>query len=111
MLSCYCTSCMPSLTLPSILLSVYRILVRTSCTISLQQIISLEEVSLDAASDTLYIVMELMECDLQRVLASGQVLPGEHVQVMLKQLLLGVQAMHRHGIIRKLWSDDKPFVA
>ena len=44
--------------------------------------------------------MELMECDLQRVLASRQVLTEDHVKVLLKQLLLGVQAMHSHGIIR-----------
>ncbi len=56
---------------------------------------------MDATSSTLYIVMELMECDLQRILASGQDLTTEHVQVLLKQLLLGVQAMHRHGILRE----------
>lgn len=44
--------------------------------------------------------MELMACDLQRVLASRQVLTVDHVKVLLKQLLLGVQAMHSHGIIR-----------
>lgn len=66
----------------------------------LRQIISLEDVHVDASSDTLYIVMELMECDLHRVLASRQVLTVDHVKVLLKQLLLGVQAMHSHGIIR-----------
>ena len=45
--------------------------------------------------------MELMECDLQRILASGQVLTAEHVKVLLKQLLLGVQAMHRQGFLRE----------
>ena len=67
---------------------------------TLRQIISLEDVHVDASSDTLHIVMELMECDLQRVLASRQVLTVDHVKVLLKQLLLGVQAMHSHGIIR-----------
>lgn len=41
-----------------------------------------------------------MECDLQRVLASDELLSVDQVQVLLKQLLLGVQAMHHHGIIR-----------
>lgn len=55
---------------------------------------------MDMETSTLYIVMELMECDLERVLASGQDLTHDHVQVLLKQLLLGIQAMHRHGIMR-----------
>lgn len=67
----------------------------------MQQIINIEDIRVDTHSGTLYIVMELMECDLQRVLASGQVLTAEHVQVLLKQLLLGVQAMHNHGILRE----------
>lgn len=56
---------------------------------------------MDSTTKTLYIVMELMECDLQRVLASGQILTMEHVKVLLKQLLLGVQAMHVRGVIRE----------
>lgn len=67
----------------------------------IQQVISLEDVRMDASTETLYIVMELMECDLERVLASGQILTQKHVKVLLKQLLLGVQAMHLRGIIRK----------
>ncbi|CAM9490674.1 unnamed protein product [Ectocarpus fasciculatus] len=69
------------------------------------QIIKLEDIRVSTASGTLYVVMELMECDLQRVLASGQVLTVEHVKVILKQLLLGVQAMHHHGILHR---DLKP---
>lgn len=65
------------------------------------QIISLEDVRVDASAKTLYIVMELMECNLYRVLASGQILTAEHAKVLLKQLLLGVQAMHRLGLIRE----------
>lgn len=56
---------------------------------------------MNASNNTLYIVMELMECDLRSILSSGQILSGARVKVFLKQLLLGVQAMHRHGIIRK----------
>lgn len=66
-----------------------------------QQIISLEDVRMDASAKALYIVMELMECDLERVLASRQSLTHRHVKVLLKQLLLGVQAMHLRGIIRE----------
>lgn len=65
------------------------------------QIIKLEDIRVSTTSGTLYVVMELMECDLQRILASGQVLTVEHVKVILKQLLLGVQAMHHHGILRE----------
>lgn len=66
-----------------------------------QQIINLEDFFVDSNSSTLYIVMELMECDLKRVLASGQILTAKHVKVLLKQLLLGVQAMHRQGFLRE----------
>lgn len=55
---------------------------------------------MDERSSALYVMMELMDCDLQKILASGQLLAGQHVRVLLKQLLLGVQAMHHHGIIR-----------
>ncbi|CAN0365076.1 unnamed protein product, partial [Ectocarpus sp. 12 AP-2014] len=68
-------------------------------------IINLEDLRVSTTSGTLYIVMELMECDLQRILTSGQILTVEHVKVILKQLLLGVQAMHHHGILH---CDMKP---
>ncbi|CBJ29861.1 Dihydrolipoamide S-acetyltransferase [Ectocarpus siliculosus] len=68
-------------------------------------IINLGDLRVSTTSGTLYIVIELMECDLQRILASGQVLTVEHVKVILKQLLLGVQAMHHHGILH---CDMKP---
>eukprot|EP00903_Cladosiphon_okamuranus_P008871 g8493.t1 len=68
-------------------------------------IINLEDVRIASDLSTLYIVMELMECDLQRILASGQVLTADHVKVLLKQLLLGVQAMHRQGFLHR---DLKP---
>lgn len=56
---------------------------------------------MDSNSSTLYIVLELMECNLERIFASGHVLSTVHMKVLLKQLLLGVQAMHRHGILRE----------
>lgn len=68
---------------------------------TLRQIINLEDLCVDSNSNTLYIVMELMECDLERLLASGHILTAGHVKVLLKQLLLGVQAVHRHGILRE----------
>ncbi|CAM9331285.1 unnamed protein product [Scytosiphon promiscuus] len=68
-------------------------------------IINVEDIRLDAQSGTLYIFVELMECDLRRVLASGRVLTTGHVQALLKQLLLGVHAMHCHDILHR---DLKP---
>lgn len=65
------------------------------------QIINLEDLRVSTTCGTLYLAMELMECDLQRILASGQVLSVENVKVILKQLLLGVQAMHHNGILRE----------
>ncbi|CAM9448174.1 unnamed protein product, partial [Phaeothamnion confervicola] len=68
-------------------------------------IITLLDLDLDKRGDALYIAMELMECDLHRIIHSGQSLTREHVQVLLKQLLLAVQAMHGHNILHR---DLKP---
>lgn len=72
-----------------------------TCDLKTLQVIGLKDVRMDSSTKTLYIVMELMECDLQQVLASDQVMTTQHVKVLLKQLLLGVQAMHVRGVIRE----------
>lgn len=56
---------------------------------------------MDSNSSTLCVALELMESNLERIFALGHVLSAVHVKVLLKQLLLGVQAMHCHGILRK----------
>ncbi|KAJ8603380.1 hypothetical protein CTAYLR_004283 [Chrysophaeum taylorii] len=56
-------------------------------------------------SNDLFIVMELMESDLHRIIASKQVLTPAHVSCLSAQLLLGIQAMHSIGVLHR---DLKP---
>ena len=69
-------------------------------------IITLWEVSLcPRGSNDLFIIMELMESDLHRIITSKQVLTRAHVSCLTAQLLLGIQAMHRLGVLHR---DLKP---
>lgn len=56
-------------------------------------------------SKDLFIVMELMESDLHRIIASKQALTPAHVSCLTAQLLLGIQAMHSVGVLHR---DLKP---
>jgi len=53
----------------------------------------------------LYLVMELMDSDLHQIIQSKQSLSESHHQCLMKQLLLGVQAMHKCGVLHR---DLKP---
>jgi len=53
----------------------------------------------------LYITMELMDSDLHQIIQSKQSLSEPHHQCLMKQLLLGVQAMHKLGVLHR---DLKP---
>ena len=53
----------------------------------------------------LYITMELMDSDLHQIIQSKQSLSEPHHQCLMKQLLLGVQAMHKCGVLHR---DLKP---
>jgi len=69
-------------------------------------IISLIDVVLQPeGSNDLFIIMELMESDLHRIITSKQVLTCAHVSCLMAQLLLGIQAMHSVGCIHR---DLKP---
>ena len=59
----------------------------------------------EAGDSELYIVMELMDSDLHQIIQSKQQLSEPHHQCLMKQLLLGVQAMHRVGVLHR---DLKP---
>lgn len=78
---------------------------------TLEQIINLEDIWVNSNSNTLYIVLELMECNLERIFSSGHVLTAVHTKVLVKQLLLGVQAMHRHGILREGTASQDVYTA
>ena len=55
--------------------------------------------------DCLYIAMELMDSDLHKIIQSKQKLSTAHCQVLMKQVLLGVNAMHKNDVFHR---DLKP---
>jgi hypothetical protein len=59
----------------------------------------------EGGDSELYLAMELMDSDLHQIIQSKQQLSEPHFQVLMKQLLLGVQAMHRLGVLHR---DLKP---
>ncbi|CAM9543585.1 unnamed protein product [Discosporangium mesarthrocarpum] len=70
-----------------------------------ENIISLEDVFVREAYDELYIVMELLDCDLNRIIQSSQPLSDTHHRYFMCQLLRGVKFLHNNRIIHR---DLKP---
>ena len=70
-----------------------------------ENVVSLEDLVVREASDELYIVMELLDTDLHRVIQSKQTLTEAHFRHFFFQLLCGVKYLHAHRIIHR---DLKP---
>ncbi|GMH73339.1 hypothetical protein TrLO_g1011 [Triparma laevis f. longispina] len=68
-------------------------------------VISLRDLNIVESCDELYIVMELMDSDLHKIIQSKQKLSHAHCQVLMKQILLGVNAMHAENVFHR---DLKP---
>jgi serine/threonine protein kinase len=68
-------------------------------------IISLEDVAVREYEDELYIVMELLDSDLHRIIQSPQGLSDAHFRYFMYQLLRGVRFLHDNRIIHR---DLKP---
>ena len=68
-------------------------------------IISLKDLVVNAAEDELYVVMELMDTDLHRIIQSPQPLGDAHFKHFLFQLLRGLRFAHGYGVIHR---DLKP---
>lgn len=70
-----------------------------------ENVISLEDLYLRESADELYIVMELLDSDLHRIIQSPQKLTNGHFRHFLFQLLCGVKYLHDNRIIHR---DLKP---
>lgn len=66
------------------------------------QIISTFGLCVNEAKEELYILLELMDCDLQYLINTGQTLTETHLKCFLKQMLEGLKAMHSLKILRTL---------
>jgi len=62
-------------------------------------------VSLSSTATSLYIVMELMDSDLHKIVQSKQKLGEPHLKVIWTQILSGVRAMHSNNVYHR---DLKP---
>lgn len=68
-------------------------------------IISTFGLCVNEAKEELYILLELMDCDLQYLINTGQTLTETHLKCFLKQMLEGLKAMHSLKILHR---DLKP---
>jgi serine/threonine protein kinase len=66
-----------------------------------ENVISLNDLMVRESADELYIVMELLDSDLHRVLQSPQILTQSHFRFFLHQLLCGVKYLHDNRIIHR----------
>lgn len=70
-----------------------------------ENIVTLNDLHVREQADELYIVMELMDSDLHRVLQSKQALTEAHFRHFLFQLLAGLKHLHNNRVIHR---DLKP---
>ncbi|CBN76771.1 mitogen-activated protein kinase [Ectocarpus siliculosus] len=70
-----------------------------------ENIVTLEDLFCNEADDELYIVMELLDSDLNCIIQSQQVLSIKHHRVFMIQILQGVEFLHKNGVIHR---DLKP---
>mmetsp|Transcript_41100 Transcript_41100/g.109652 ORF Transcript_41100/g.109652 Transcript_41100/m.109652 type:complete len:241 (+) Transcript_41100:121-843(+) len=68
-------------------------------------IITMHDLFAETANDELYIVMELLDSDLHRIIQSPQPLTDAHHRYFMYQLLRGIAYLHDHNIIHR---DLKP---
>ena len=69
------------------------------------QVVTLVDLGVRPHDDELYLIMELMDTDLHRIIQSQQALTDAHHKHFMYQLIRGVRFAHRHGVIHR---DLKP---
>lgn len=67
--------------------------------------VTLVDLGVRPHDDELYLIMELMDTDLHRIIQSQQALTDAHHKHFMYQLIRGVRFAHRHGVIHR---DLKP---
>ena len=68
-------------------------------------VIALYDLSVFEEKSELYMYMELMDCDLHRIIQSKQPLNDMHYKCFARQMLEGIKAMHKVGVFHR---DLKP---
>ena len=69
------------------------------------QIVGLSSIHVNIDEDELYLIMDLYDTDLHRIIQSPQQLGDAHFKHFLFQLLRGIRFSHRNGVIHR---DLKP---
>lgn len=67
--------------------------------------VSLRDLLVREDADELYVVMDLMDSDLHRIIQSDQALTDAHFKHFMFQLLRGLAFTHAHGVLHR---DLKP---
>eukprot|EP01138_Halocafeteria_seosinensis_P000404 gb/GECG01000417.1/.p1 GENE.gb/GECG01000417.1/~~gb/GECG01000417.1/.p1 ORF type:complete len:385 (+),score=51.86 gb/GECG01000417.1/:1-1155(+) len=70
-----------------------------------ENVVSLKDLIVREHDDELYVIMELLDTDLHRIISSSQALGDAHFKHFMFQLLRGLRFTHRAGVIHR---DLKP---
>lgn len=66
-----------------------------------ENIITLEDLIVRETNDELYLILELLDSDLHRIIQSKQMLTSNHIKYFFFQLICGVKFLHDNRIIHR----------